>query len=300
MNVTKKLLSVTACTVVFCAGAVLAQGQGWKGKVGESARDKAVLDATLKQVDQKDCLEFTQKTLRAVTRLALGPEEKSARYIETSLLCVAHAAGDVKYSVIAETIALAPVAYLPALVKEMAPRFNPEANNLTAAQYREVAEKGVKACIDRNRSAGDTMVRNTFAILLFARSNAALQETLLALLDERSRGPVATWLADAARDDYTAILAAAEVDIVPPAPAVNMLGYPQVSRLLGYLNMTDSAFEALMLAGGLGTGYDAEQIQLGNDYQQVPLPRVITPEPPGGYQNQRLRLVNGGRTVWWW
>jgi len=314
MNLTK-MLSLTVCTAISCAGTVLAQGQGWTGKVGESAQDKAVLVETLKQVGPGDCVEFTRRTLRAATRLLMNTDTKAVHYIETSLLCVAHASanqgedGQILYSVVAETIAIAPVAYLPALVREMSKSFDPEVNQLTNDQYREMAEKGVKACVKRNAEAGDTTVRNTFAVLLFTRSASrvpGLQDTLLALLpDDRSRGLAAKWLADAASDNYSGILAAAEIEIAPPMPAINMLGYPQVARLLAYLGMTDSAFEALVLAGGMGSSQDMVDMQIDAGFQQTPLP--VGPVGPGGYQNQGLSVWgstgtsgSGSSPAWCW
>jgi len=308
-----KMLSMAACAMVFCAGAAFAQGQGWKGKVGESANDKAVLAETLKQVGPGDCVEFTRRTLRAVTKLPLDTDSKAARYVETSVLCVAHAPGNqiedgkLKYSVIAETIALAPVPYLPALVQEMSKSFDPEANQLTNEQYREIAEKGVKACLKRNAEVEDTRVRNTFAILLFTRAASrvpGLQEALLALLPDRDRELVAKWLADAARDDYAGIMAAAEFDIVPPRPAINLLGYPHTARLLAYLGMMD-AFEALTLAGGLGSSLDSVDIQIDYGFQQTPALPPGRQKKPVGYQNQGIRIVEvreGNRWGWpvWW
>ena len=310
-----KMLSMAACAMVCCAGATFAQGQGWKGKVGESANDKAVLAETLKQVGPGDCVEFTRRTLRAVTKLPLDADAKAARYVETALLCVANAPGNdiedgkLRYSVIAETVALAPVSYLPVLVKAMSKSFDPENNKLTDAQYREIAEKGVKACLKRNAEVGDTTVRNTFAILLFTRAAsrvAGLEEALLALLPERSRGLVEKWLADAARDDYSGILAAAEFDTAPPMPAINMLGYPHTARLLAYLGMTDSAFDAIIAAGGLGSSLDSVDIQIDYGFQQTPALPPGSQKKPIGYQNQGIRIVevrdgnHWGWPVWWY
>ena len=192
-----KALHLTVCTTVVCAGVVFAQEQEtltkaqWSKRVGESAKSSEVLERNLTQVDQGDRVEFTSKTLKAVTRLPLGPNAKAARYIESSVLCIDGAQEDVWYGVIAESIALAPVSFLPALSKELAGRMDPVKNSVPADRYKAIAEKGVETCVARNAQAEDTKVRNTFAILVFFRAAADIPDLLDALLaklpDDRSR-----------------------------------------------------------------------------------------------------------------
>jgi len=289
---------MAVCAAAFCAGATFAQEQKtmtrdqYFKKVGESAMDKDVLAATLDQVQARDCVEFTRRTLKAVTRMPLGPEAKAVRYIETSILCIDRSRDeDVQMKVVAETIALAPVADLPGLVKELSKRFDPKANNLTAEKYREIATKGVKACIARNADGDDVKVRNTFAILLFTQAAPdvpGLQEALLAELpDDSSRKLATVWLAAAAEGDYTAILAAAEVSVVPPNPAINMAGFPQSARLLTYLSVSDSAGDAFEVAGtGSSLIWMDSHVDIG-----------IHQTPGGivGYQNQGTSLI---RACW--
>jgi len=289
------MIGMMVCAVVCCAGAAVAQEQKTLTrdqcfkKVGESAKDKAVLAATLEQVELRDCVEFTRRTLKAVTRMPIGPDAKATRYVESSILCVDRAREeDIQLGVIAETVALAPVPDLPMLVKELSKRIDQKQNNLTADKFKQFAEKGIKACVDRNALVDDIKVRNTFAILLFTRAAPEipdLQDALLALLpDDSGRKLATTWLAAAADDDYTAILAAAEVQVEPPMPAVNMAGFPQTERLLTYLSISDSAFDALLIAG---TGSDRIW-QADAGIEQTPLPVV-------GYQNQGTSLTR----AWW-
>jgi hypothetical protein len=259
----------------------------WSKRIGESAKNSKDLERNLRQVAQADRVDFTRRTLKAITRLPLGPKAKAAHYTESSILCVAGAQGDVWYGVIAESVAIAPVADLPVLVKELSARIDPKKLNLTAEQYKEIADKGVQTCIARNASAGDPKVRNTFAILLFSRvasDTPELQESLVAKLpDDRTRELATTWLADAAKDDYTAILAAADVQTPPPMPAVNIVGSPGTDRLLSYLTMTDSAFDAIMALGGTGSSNASIDIQTDSGFRQTPI-------FPMGYQNQGILI----------
>jgi len=290
----KRVKNVVVCAVLCCAGFVSAQDQEkltrdqWKGRVGESAKDKAVLEETLKKMDPKDRVEFTQRMLKAVTRMPLGPVAKAARYTESSLLCVAGTQGDMDLhlDVIAETLALSPVAYLPSLVKELSERLDPKKNNVSVEKYREFAEKGVQKCIKRHEQADDPKVRNTFAILLFlqAADIPGLQDALLALLpDDNSRSLAAAWLADAMKGDYAALLAAADVPVTPPPPAINMSGHPQTARLLTYLAIMDSSFDALVVSG-TGSSMSTVDVQIDSNIQQTPIPQIV------GYQNQGTSL----------
>ena len=292
MNLTK-VLQLTACTTIFCAGVVFAQEQGmltqaqWSKRIGESAKNSADLTRNLKQVPQSDRVDFTRRTLKAVSKLPLGPKAKTARYTESTILCVAGAQGDTWYGVIAEGVALASVADLPVLVKEVSDRIDPKKHNMSAEQYKAVAEKGVDACIARNASADDSRVRNTFAILLFTQSvsdSSGLQESLVSKLpDDRSRELATVWLADAARGDYTAILAAADVQVASPKPAIGFEGRAELDRLLSYLGMMDSAFDAIVAANVTGSSLSTIDILIDAGFQQTPL----------GYQNQGTRIKPG-------
>ena len=289
----------TACTVLFCAGIVSAQEQGmltraeWSKRVGDAAKSAVTLAETIKLVAPDERVEFSRKVLKAITKMPLDSNTKATRYVEGSIHCVYNTSlqDDSKYGAIAESIALSPVPILPALVKELSKRFDPSlnVNNLTDERYREIAEKGVQTCIERNASEDDPKIRNTFAILLFTRSaqnTASLQEVLLAKLpNARDRELAATWLADAAKDDYTAILAAADVQVYPPPPAISMVGYSQTARLLADMVLTDSMFEAIM-RHSTGSGLGEIDLQIDSGFQQTPKEKA-----PVGYQNQGTSLT---------
>ena len=299
-----RILSTAAITMLFCVGFVSAQEQGtlaraqWGKQIGDSAKNASTLSETVKKVASDERVEFTRSVLKAVTKMPLDSDSKAARYIESAIHCVSNTAleDETKYGAIAESIALSPVHILPALVKEMSKRFDPsiKVNNLTNERYREIAEKGVEVCIERNSSMDNTRIRNTFAVLLFTRAApniSGLQDALLAKLpDARSRDLAIAWLADAEKDDYTAILAAAEVPVTPPKPEINMVGHPQTARLLTYATLTDSMLAALMIPG-TGAGLDEIDIQIDSGFQQTPFLKEKKDDTPGGYQNQGTSLT---------
>jgi len=289
------------CVALGYSGWVSAQEEGlltrsqWTKMVGASAQDSDTLKATLRQVPAGERTEFAQKTLKAVTRMPLGTEEKSKRYVESAILFVGNVTGNDKYDVIAESIATALVPHLPALITEMAPRFDPKANQLTPEQYQAIADKGVQTCFKRNAEVEDTTIRNTFAILLFTKAdpgNKELEDALLAKLPEnRSRELAAGWLADAAKGDYTAILAAAEVLAKPPLPAINLVGYPETERLLATFLASDTLSLDTITGGGTGSSAEAIDIQVDAGINQTPL--IM----PRGYANQGTSLLPPGNPI---
>lgn len=297
-----EVVGIAVCAVVFCGGRAFAQEQEktlmreqWGRKVGESAQDLEVLKATLRQISPDERPDFAQKTLRAITRMPLGPQAKSERYVGSAILCLSQVREDNAYSVVAHAVALALVPHLPALVEEMSKRLDLKDNKgVTEEQYRAIAAKGVQVCFARNAYVEDTTLRNTFAILLFMRAAPdlpGLQDTLLAQLpDDASRKLAAEWLAKASDGEYDEILAAADAAAKPPAPAINLVGYPETQRLLPVFLASDSFLSALALAGGTGASITSIDIQVDTGINETPLMRRKDEEPIKPYQNQRIRF----------
>ena len=259
----------------------------WLKKIGASVTSEAVLRETLGQVAPEEKVEFTQRALKAVTRMPVSPEEKAAVFIRTSVSCIASVTGDAKYKVIAEVFAGVPVEYLPVVMEELAKRFDQEYNKLSDEQYEKIACDTVKVVFARNAQTDAPSVRNTFAILVFlrgAKNPAALQEKLLALLpDGRMRSLAASWIPAALKDrNYDAMLAAADVEGL-------LLSYPDVLRLVGHSNL-----ERLLAL--LEAGVPLASV-IGSDWETLPSNGLIQPpnygvnRDPRGYQNQSTSIT---------
>jgi len=235
----------------------------WLKKIGVSVTQETVLRDTLTHVSPDDRVEFTQRLLKAVTRLPVNPDEKAAAFVRAAVSCIAGTKGDVKYKVIAEVFADVPVEFLPIVTEELAKRFNQEYNNLSDEQYEVIASAAVKAAVIRNAQTDEPSVRNTFVVLAFlrgAKHSKKLQEDLLALLpDDRMRGLAASWLAPALNDrNYDGLLAAADVDAIA-------LSHDSILRLVGHTNLD-------RLLSDMGTGQSLSSVIGAN----------IDALPPGG------------------
>ena len=68
------VLALAVGAVAAQETAVLTRAQ-WLKKIGESVASESVLRETLAQVAPADKVEFTQRLLKAVTRMPVSPEE---------------------------------------------------------------------------------------------------------------------------------------------------------------------------------------------------------------------------------
>ena len=257
----------------------------WLKKIGASVTSEVVLRETLGQVAPEEKVEFTQRVLKAVTRMPVRPEEKAAAFIRTSVACIASASGEMKYKVIAEVFAGVPVEFLPVVTEELAKRFDQAYNKLSDEQYEKIASDALKVAFARNAQTDAPSVRDTFAILAFLRGakNPALQDKLLALLpDDRMRGLAASWLPPALKDrNYEALLAAADVEALALLymDVIRLVGHPNLDRLLAAMDSN------IPLSRVIGSNLD---ILPSNGFIQ-PVDFGIN-RLPTGYQNQSISV----------
>jgi len=280
------VIAVGAAAGLAADASALTRAQ-WLKKIGASVSSEVVLRETLGLVVPEEKVEFTQRMLKAVTRMPVRPEEKSAAFIRTAVACIASANGETKYKVIAEIFAGVPVEYLPVVTEELAKRFDQEYNKLSDEEYEKIACDALKIVFARNAQTDAPSVRDTFAILAFLRGakNPALQEKLLALLpDARMRSLATSWIPPALKDrNYEALLAAADVEALA-------LLYDDVLRMVGATSM-DRVFAAL------NSGLPLSQV-VGANFNSLPSNGFITPTDfnintlPRGYQNQSTSVLS--------
>ena len=229
-------------SVLFAQQATILTRSQWLKKIGASVTSGEVLRETLAQIAPEDRVEFTQRMLKAVTRMPVGPEEKTAAFVRTSVACISGINGGIKPQVISEVFAGVPVEYLPVVTEELAKRFDQDYNKLSDEQYEKIASETLRNAVERNAKTDAPSVRNTFVILSFLRGakNPALQNKLIAQLpDERMRNLAVSWLAPALKDrNYEALLAAADVDEIPLKMSdwYRYVGHSNLDRLLADLN----------------------------------------------------------------
>jgi hypothetical protein len=240
----------------------------WLKRIGDAAKDATIAKEVMKQVVAGEKVEFTQRLLKAITRMPLSPEEKLASLIQASIACIGSTSlqNDERYKVIAEVIAVTPVEYLPGLVGALSKRFSLKLNNVTPEQFKIMAATTVKLAIERNKTTEDAAVRNTFAILLFLTATTPaetpdLQASLLASLPENQREMAKNWIDEALKGNFELILAAADAGspVAVPEPQVQRVGSAQMERLLADIGGLTGSFGAatrmnIADSGGTGVG----------------------------------------------
>ncbi len=289
---------------------VLTRSQ-WLKRIGDAAKSPEVAKEVMRQVVAGEKVEFTQRLLKAITRMPLSPEEKLASLIQASVACIASTplTNDDRYKVIAEVIAVVPVEYLPGLVGSLAKRFNPKLNNLPPEQYKTMADTTVKIAIQRNKQTDDPAVRNTFALLLFLipttpEETPGLQALLMANLpDDRSRELSKGWIDEALKGNYEPMLTAADasVRVEPPPPEVRRVGVSQMEGLLADIGGLTGSFEAAErrnIGEQGGSGIDVfTPVDIGIQTVPRPQPKPVCPPPPCPYPNQLDRLPPPPRRI---
>jgi hypothetical protein len=223
------------------SAATLTRAQ-WLKEVGRVAKDPKAIRDVMVQVSEGEKIEFTQRIMKAITRMPLSPEEKQVLLINASIECIrsTRIKNDERYKTIAEIIAVVQVEFLPGIVGDLSKRFEPKLNKLTDEQFKEMADATVKVAVERNKATDDPTVRNTFAMLLFLQATIQpLNDNVLALLltrlpDDTSRDLAKGYVAEALKGNYEPLLTAAGtvVRVIPPPSAVARVGVSQLEQLL--------------------------------------------------------------------
>lgn len=234
---------VLEATVLMAQDAAFLTRAQWLKKIGGSVTDAAVLRETLAQIAPEDSVEFTRRMMKAVSRMPVSPEEKTAAFIRTSVACIAGSKVGNRQQVISEVFAGVPIEILPVVTEELAKRFDQGHNKLSDDQFEKIASETVRVAIERNAQTDSPSVRNTFVLLAFLRGakDTTLQSKLIGLLpDARMKILAASWLPPALLKDhnYEAMLAAADVDELPLRNdrLLRLIGHANLDRLLADLN----------------------------------------------------------------
>jgi hypothetical protein len=202
----------------------------WLIRIGGAAKNSNVAKAIIKQISPADKVEFTQRLLKAITRMPLSPEAKLTLLINASAVCIGgtSAENNGRYNVIAEVVAVTPVEYLPGLVPALSKSFDLTLNKVTPADFKVIATDVVKISVERNGTTEDAAVRNTCMALLFLdattpQESPGLQATLMANLPESTRAMENKWVTDAQQGNFQPMLTAADVTnpVTTPAPIGN-------------------------------------------------------------------------------
>jgi len=223
------------------AATMLTRSQ-WLKKVGVAAKNPDEIRGVMILVADGEKAEFTQRVLKAITRLPLSPEEKQSLLINAAIECIrcTPLKNDERFKTIAEIFAVVPVEFLPAIVGELSKRFDPKKNKLSEEQFKLMADATIKLAVERNKSTDDPVVRNTFVMLLFLNATTQPQtEILQALLltrlpSDAARDLAKGYIAEAQKGNYEPLLTATgtTIRVIPPPVAVARVGVSQMEQLL--------------------------------------------------------------------
>lgn len=287
----------------------------WLKKIGDSAANESVLRDTAAQLPASDRVEFAQRVLKAVSRMPVNPEEKTAAFVRSSIGCINGKLGDQKKNVIAEVFADVPISYLPNVTEELSKRFNQELNKLSDADYEKIATETIDVAAKRNAKTDEPSVRDTFVALAFlrgAKNPDQLRDKLISRLPDDHTRQVAAGLIPGVMKTgkYDEVLNAAGVDWAPLPIGVgtHYYGHANLDRLLADLNTNLGISQAAgsesnvdsdaklskplsdVTLGGIDGSWDSPMVTHPIDVGIERVPRMIS-YPwevlcPCGYQNQ--------------
>lgn len=287
----------------------------WLKKIGPSASNYDTLKSTVAQVASEDKAYFSQRLIKAVSRMAVNQAEKSAAFVRAAVGLIAGGKGDEKYAIMAEIFAGVPVEYLPAVTDALAKRFNQQTNKLTDESYMKIADKAIDTCVKRNAQTDDPAVRDTFVALCFIKASAKASDVdtgksiIAKLPDGRIEDLAGKWVPKALDGDYADMLAAADVKPLAISKALggrsNAVGSQTVLSLLADLNMIQNVNDAgkkLTIGDVLANGTDHDEFtQSGAIFNPHATEAGLSRRPVKGeieddshrplpYQNQRTGI----------
>ena len=238
----KKLLMVI--TMVM-ASALVAQDKTMssadaRGKIGDIISNPSTMTSVMKQLAAADQASFLADVNAAISKMPSSPEEKTSKFVEVNSAALKGAQKGNLTALVAEVFATVPPESLTAINEQFAAgmlnRSADPSKTYTDDQYIDISTNLLAKVQERNATADNAGVRNTFAILMLLRASngspADLRDTLVgALKDEETRNLAQNdWISPALgqgqEKTYDPMLGAADagrqpdlnmVLIVPPA-----------------------------------------------------------------------------------
>ena len=194
----KKLLMVITMAM---ASALVAQDKTMssadaRGKIGDIISNPSTMTSVMKQLAAADQASFLADVNAAISKMPGSPEEKTSKFVQVNSAALKGAQKGNLTALVAEVFATVPPESLTAINEQFAAgMFNRAADpsrTYTDDEYKQTALKLLDKVQERNATADNAGVRNTFAILMLLRASngtpADLRDTLVgALKDEETR-----------------------------------------------------------------------------------------------------------------
>ena len=194
----KKLLMVI---MMAMASALVAQDKQMssadaRGKIGDIISNPSTMTSVMKQLAAEDQAAFLADVNAAISKMPGSPEEKTSKFLEVNSAALKGAQKGNLTALVAEVFATVPPESLTAVNESFASvMFNRAADpskTYTDDEYKKTSLALLEKVQERNATADNAGVRNTFAILMLIRASngtpADLRDTLVgALKDEDTR-----------------------------------------------------------------------------------------------------------------
>ena len=185
----KKLLMVITLGL---ASALVAQDKTMssadaRGKIGDIISDPASMTSVMKQLAASDQASFLADVNAAISKMPGSPEEKTSKFVAVNSAALKGAQKGNLTTLVAEVFATVPPESLTAINEQFASgMFNRAADpskTYTDDEYKKTSLALLDKVQERNATADNAGVRNTFAILMLLRASngtpADLRDTLV-------------------------------------------------------------------------------------------------------------------------
>jgi hypothetical protein len=194
----KKLLMIGTMAI---ASVLLAQDKTMssadaRGKIGDIISNPTSMTSVMKQLAAADQASFLADVNAAISKMPGSPEEKTSKFVEVNSAALKGAQKGNLTALVAEVFATVPPESLTAINEQFAAgMFNRAADpskTYTDDEYKKTSLALLDKVQERNATADNAGVRNTFAILMLIRASngtpADLRDTLVgALKNEETR-----------------------------------------------------------------------------------------------------------------
>ena len=167
-----------------------------RGKIGDIISNPTSMTSVMKQLAAADQASFLADVNAAISKMPGSPEEKTSKFVEVNSAALKGAQKGNLTALVAEVFATVPPESLTAINEQFAAgMFNRAADpskTYTDDEYKKTSLALLDKVQERNATADNAGVRNTFAILMLIRASngtpADLRDTLVgALKNEETR-----------------------------------------------------------------------------------------------------------------
>ena len=301
----KKLLMVitmSLATVVVAQDKAISSAAA-RGKIGDIIKDPSSMTSVMKQLAASDQVSFLADVNAAISKMPGSPEEKTSKFLEVNSAALKGAQKGNLTKLLAEVFATVPPESLTAINESFAAgmfnRASDPSKTYTDEDYTKIAKDVLAAVQDRNATADNSGVRNTFAILMLIRASngspADLRDTLVGSLNDAETRSLAQneWISPALgqgqEKNYDPMLGASDAGSQPNLDMVLAIPFKSagdsVFALLADLSsecsLTDPSASITALIGAAFSDPNAVDIVDGVDPIADPalssLPRTMDP-----------------------